>query len=378
MEIVQYFWQNDGGWRQKPGRADLAGVDVILIFGATAVITGQPCIEELQQAFPEALMLGCSTGGEITGTTVSDDCLVAAVISLASSFAKGHVVSINDHADSEAAAKALAMKFPQEGLRHLFVLADGILTNGSEIVRGLNIILPETIPVTGGMAGDGMRFSSTYVIFNGKVQQSVIAAIGFYGEQLRVSYGSAGGWRPFGPQWMITSSAGNTMYEVDGRSVLDFYKQYLGSEAENLPGSGLLFPLSVLVDEEEEAVVRTIVSVDEKRKSLSFAGDVPIGSYAQLMHAVPDELIDGAAEAAEITKKSGGVNPVLCILISCSGRKAVLQQLVEEEIEAVHDTFPNNPEIIGFYSYGEIAPFQGGQRAILHNQTMTITALKEI
>ncbi len=377
MEIVQYFWKNDGGWREKPNRADLVDADTILVFGATAVVTGQTCIEELQQAFPEALMLGCSTGGEISGTTVSDGCLVAAVISFATSFTRGHVVSIADHASSEAAAKALAMKFSQDGLRHLFVLADGILTNGSEIVRGLNAILPEGIPVTGGMAGDGMQFSSTYVIFNGRVQQSVIAAIGFYGEKLKVGCGSSGGWRPFGPQWMITASAGNTMYEVDGRSVLDFYKQYLGSEAKNLPGSGLLFPLSVIVDGEDEAVVRTIMSVDEKQRSLSFAGDVPVGSYAQLMRAVPDELIDGAAEAAEITKKGCKEKPVLCILISCIGRKAVLQQLTEEEIEAVRDTFPNSPEIIGFYSYGEIAPFQQGQRATLHNQTMTITALTE-
>ncbi|MEE4240304.1 MAG: FIST N-terminal domain-containing protein [Desulfopila sp.] len=377
MEFVQYCWKNDDGWQKKPDSADLAGAALVLVFGATVVVEEQSCIEELSQAFPEALMLGCTTGGEIADTTVSDDRLVAVVISFASSRVQGYAVSIHEHGNSEAAAKALAAKFPQDGLRHLFVLADGILTNGSEVVRGLNAVLPDTIPLTGGLAGDGMRFSRAYVVFNGAVQQSAIAAVGFYGEKLRVGYGSCGGWRPFGPQWMITSSVGNTMYEVDGRSVLDFYKQYLGSEAEKLPGSGLLFPLSIITDE-EEAVVRTIKSVDEKEKSLSFSGDVPVGSYAQLMRAVPDELIDGAAEAAEITKKGLGKSPTLCILISCVGRRAVLQQLTEEEIEIVRDGFNAATGIIGFYSIGEIAPFQEGQRAILHNQTMTITALTEV
>lgn len=334
------------------------------------------CIALLHSLFPEAEMIGCTTGGEISGTSVMDDQLVATLVSFDSSWVRGGVVSILDYRNSEDAAKALMEQIPIKGLRHIFVLADGVLTNGSEVVRGLNANLPINIPVTGGLAGDGTDFNQSFTIYNGKVESSTITAVGFYGDKLSIGYGSSGGWLPFGPERLITSSVGNTMFELDGKSALDLYKEYLGKHADNLPASGLLFPLSIVTDQDTEAVVRTIKSVDEDQHSLSFAGDVPKGSYARLMRAMPDELIDGAEEAAIRTRK-GCDSPDLCILISCVGRKEVLKQLTEEETEIVHEQFGSTPQMAGFYSYGEIAPFKEGHKAILHNQTMTITAFTE-
>lgn len=377
MKTQEYFWRAGSGWKSVPSSGDLAEVDLVLVFGGTEIVKSSECIQMLHGVFSEAIMIGCTTGGEIYGTTVHDDVLVAVAVSFTSSKVAGSTVAIGDYSSSEEAAKALIENIPQEGLRHVFVLADGVLTSGSDVVRGLNHILPADIPVTGGLAGDGMDFSRTYVIYNGEVHSGSIAAVGFYGEALRIGIGSCGGWKPYGPQRMITSSKANTMYELEGQSVLDLYKKYLGPDAENLPASGLLFPLS-LTSDDEEAVVRTVKSVDEENKSLSFAGDVPTGSYAQFMRAVPDDLIDGAAEAAEIARKGCGCEPELCILISCIGRKAVLKQLTEEEIEAVEEKSGGSPCITGFYSYGEIAPFRQGYTAILHNQTMTITALTEV
>ena len=377
METAQYSWRPGLGWLKEPKQEDLKSADLVLVFGATKTFTDGTCIKQLAHAFPDATMIGCTTGGEILGSTVTDDGLAAVAVSFATSRVIGASVSIKDYHNSEEATKALVDKIPRKGLRHLFILADGVLTSGSDVVRGVNALLPVNVPVTGGLAGDGMDFRNAYIVFNGKVQSSGITAVGFYGDNLRIGYGSCGGWLPFGPQRLITSSEGNTMYEVDGRSVLDLYKQYLGPDAEKLPASGLLFPLSVTTDD-EDAVVRTIKSVNEEKQSLSFAGDVPTGSYAQLMRAVPDDLIDGAAEAAEIASKICGSIPELCILISCLGRKAVLKQLTEEEVEAVNEKLEGNSVITGFYSYGEIAPFREASKAILHNQTMTITALAEV
>jgi hypothetical protein len=70
-------------------------------------------------------------------------------------------------------------------------------------------------------------------------------------------------------------------------------------------------------------------------------------------------------------------NPELAILISCVGRKLVLDQRVEEEIEAVREVYGANTILTGFYSYGEISPFTPDAKCELHNQTMTITTLSE-
>jgi len=376
MEIEQYCWDEREGWDKDPasGRRD---ADLVFIFGSTALITGSDCIARLRDVFTQARMIGCSTAGEIIGTNVSDNRLIATVVSFRATPITGASVFIHDYPNSAEATKALLAMIPREGLRHLFVLADGLLTNGSDIVRGLNEMLPVEIPVTGGLAGDGMAFKNSYVVFDGQVLSSSIAAIGFYGVHVRIGFGSSGGWVPFGPERLVTRSRGNVLSELDGQSALELYKQYLGKYADQLPAAGLHFPLSILADETEEPFVRTIMFVDEKNKSLGFAGDVPTGSYARFMRAVPDDLIDGAAEAASISKGLGGESPELCILISCVGRKEVLKQLTEEETESVEESYRNKPVMTGFYSYGEIAPFRPGDRVMLHNQTMTITTISE-
>src|SRR5207253_2722683 len=138
-----------------------------------------------------------------------------------------------------------------------------------------------------------------------------------------------------------------------------------------LPATGLLFPLSIRSRSGETAVVRTILSVDEDAQSMTFAGDVPEGAYARLMKANFDRLIDGANGAARTSSLAlGDVPTELAILISCVGRKLVLKQRIEEEVEAVRDVLGAGAALAGFYSYGEISPFTPGARCELHNQTM--------
>jgi hypothetical protein len=203
-------------------------------------------------------------------------------------------------------------------------------------------------------------------------------AVGFYGNRLRVGCGSLGGWDPFGPERLITRSLGNVLYELDGRSALALYRQYLGDYAVQLPASALLFPLSLRSMAGDRPVVRTVLAIDEEKGSMTFAGDLPEGSYARLMKANFERLIDGANDAARATKEAlGSKPPELALLISCVGRKMVLQQRIEEELEAVRDVIGSQATQAGFYSYGEIAPFSPKSPCELHNQTMTVTAMSE-
>lgn len=272
----------------------------------------------------------------------------------------------------------LAQSIPKEDLSHLFVLSDGLAVNGSELVKGLMCFLPENVAVTGGLAGDGSDFKETLTFLNKHPQKDTVAVIGFYGDRLKVGYGSVGGWDPFGPDRLITKSDGNVLYEVDGRSALELYKVYLGEHAAGLPATGLLFPMSIRVKEHEKGLVRTILSINEEQQSLTFAGDMPEGAYARLMKANFDRLIDGAMEAAKNSyKAAGSLCPGLAILISCVGRKLLLKQRTEEEVEAVRDILGADTVLAGFYSYGEICPFTFGASPELHNQTMTITTFQE-
>ena len=353
--------------------------NLVLVFGDRGLIEGKDIYKEFRQSFPKANVVFCSTAGEILNTEVSDNTLAVTAIEFEKTKAQPTIVNIENFKDSYAAGKHLVESLQHDNLRHILVLADGQLVNGSELVRGMNEILSDKVTISGGLAGDGAKFQKTLVGLNDNIVAGNLVAIGLYGDHLVVGHGSSGGWDSFGPFRRVTKSKSNVLYELEGKSALDLYKQYLGDLAEGLPGTALLFPLSIKTDDDSEPVVRTVLSVNEAEHSMTFAGDIPLGSQARLMKANFDRLIDAASGAASNTfTPFNGMQPELAILISCVGRKLVLDQRVEEEVESVRGILGDKTKMTGFYSYGEISPLMKSPKCELHNQTMTITAFSEI
>ena len=377
MRLKQSRWTGEGGWEPALCVEAPRGPDLILVFGATAALKPNGPWRTVRETFPDAALVGCSTAGEIMGTHIYDDSLVATQVTFEQTRVTTASVAVGEFANSFEVGLRLGSLLDTAGLVHVFVLSDGLTVNGSELLRGLAGNLPASVAMTGGLAGDADRFVETLVVHNDVCMPGTVVAVGFYGETLRVGYGSRGGWDAFGPERLITSSKGNVLYELDGRSALDLYKQYLGKHAAGLPATGLLFPLSLRLEDEDQRLVRTILAVDEQAGSLTFAGDVPEGAYGQLMKANFDRLVQGAMDAASIGAHTGAAAPDLVICISCVGRRMILQQMAEEEVEGVQKIFGPSATLAGFYSYGEIAPFQQSGRCELHNQTMTITTFSE-
>lgn len=378
MRVTQARWTELGGWlpevNQWPGRS----VNVVFLFGSTAALRREDLMATLRGSAPGAVFFGCSTAGEIQNAEVRDDTLSATFVEFEYSRAAFRAVPVADGVASRVAGSELAGKIDPAGLRHVIVLCDGLRVNGTELVRGLRDSLPAGTPVTGGLAADGDRFQETLVVSGESARSGLATALALYGDRLHAACGSMGGWDQFGPERLVTRSSGNVLYELDSKSALALYKLYLGDHSVDLPASGLLFPLGIRSDHKGRIVVRTILGVNEAEQSLTFAGDIPEGWYARLMRANFDRLIDGATGAARAgVEKLGAVAPDLALLISCVGRKRILKQRVEEEIEAVREVLGDRAAIAGFYSYGEIAPFAAGTPCELHNQTMTVTTLRE-
>jgi hypothetical protein len=388
MHIEQRKWTSSQGWVPASATGTARSSQLVLVFGAPAVLRQEHLTAAIRGDYPDAHIFGCSTAGEICGTQVSDDSLVVTAVRFEHTLFRSAQVDLARTPDSFQAGEQIAKALPatmrdeatgaHEKLAHVLVLSDGLKVNGSDFVAGLTGHLPEGITLTGGLAGDGARFGQTLVFKDGVASEDTVAALGLYGHRLKVGFASLGGWDSFGPERLVTKSKGNVLYELDGQSALGLYKQYLGEHAKGLPATGLLFPLSIRGESGETPVVRTILSVDEAAQSMTFAGDVPEGSYARLMKANFDRLIDGATGAARTSHQAlASGTTELALLISCVGRKLVLKQRIEEEVEAVRDVLGEGAALAGFYSYGEISPFTPGARCELHNQTMTITALSE-
>ena len=364
------------GVEEIPTEQD-ASVKLVLGFGEKALLEHNDFYAPLRNAYPEAIIALGSSAGEIYGTEVGDGALTLLLLSFRKTRLQHRGVDINDYPDSAAAGRAAVADLVADDLRHVFLLSDGSLVNGSELVKGVRSVLPDSISVTGGLAGDGAQFDYTLVGLNETPRRGRIAAIGLYGDSLRVAHGSSGGWEPFGLVRTVTKSKHNELFEIGHNSALEVYKRYLGKHAEGLPGSALLFPLSIQL-ENGRHLVRTILSIDEERQSMTFAGDIPEGSKVRFMMANQDRLTHAAGTAARRALDTlDGAPPEVAILVSCVGRKLVLGDRVEEEVEAVQDVLGTRTVLSGYYSYGELAPLTAGGGCALHNQTMTITCLSE-
>jgi len=352
--------------------------DVFFLFASPSFIGTEEFVNTLARKFENTNIIGCSTAGEILGNEVLDSTIALTAVKFEKTTLRIEEVNlVSCNLDSFEAGKAISDKIKGPDLRHIFVLSDGLIVNGAELVKGLHSDLDKSVSITGGLAGDCSNFENTFVISGNQVASKKIVALGLYGQELSIGFASKGGWDSFGIERLVTKSTNNVLYELDGQPALELYKSFLGDMAKDLPGSGLLFPLSMRDEDNQIPVVRTILSIDEKNGSLTFAGNIPQGSYVRLMKANIDRIIGGAEQSAITAKNSTEDQHQLAFLISCVGRRLVMKQLVEEEVEAVNEVFGNDIYTTGFYSYGEIAPFDKFSPCTLHNQTMTITTFSE-
>ncbi|SOD92821.1 FIST signal transduction protein [Spirosoma fluviale] len=354
-----------------------SGSQLVLAFGERTLLSRTDVYGQLRAQYPSAAIVINSTAGEIFNDHVSDDTIVATAIAFDKTTVRTVQIEIENYQESYRAGQQIAQALDDPALAALFIVSDGSWVNGSKLIDALNDSLHRVVPITGGLAGDANRFESTLVGLNEQPTAGKVVGIGFYGDSLYVGTSSMGGWDVYGPEREVTHSEYNVLFQIGDTSALDLYRDYLGKYAQGLPSAALFFPLSMRTTADSPPLVRTILTIDEAARSMTFAGDMPEKSLVRFMTANFDRLIEAAATAAHTAMSTLTFAPELAILVSCVGRKLVLGQRIDEEVEAVRDVFGETTVLSGFYSYGEIAPTAPGARCELHNQTMTITAFSE-
>ncbi|CAK0763548.1 conserved hypothetical protein [Gammaproteobacteria bacterium] len=379
MKLSQKLFRD--GFLREDELLDLARIEpqLVIVFGAKAAFTSRYFHETLRNSFPNAHLAGCTTAGEIAGDKVFDGACVVTAVHFSSTVLRQAKARIAKMDDSLAMGKQVGIQLQSPELRGVLLFCKGLTVNGSAVIQGVSAGVNAPVPISGGLAGDGSAFLRTLVLDNDGVSDEGLVGIGFYGDGLRIGHGSYGGWDPFGPARRITHCQGNVLLELDGEPALNIYKNYLGEYAKDLPASGLLFPFEMLDrDHSRLGLIRTILGIDEAVGGLILAGDIIPDGYLRLMHSSTDALVTGAETAAKTARnmvKNPG--PGLALLVSCVGRKLIMGDNVDEEVEIVAETFDMGTIITGFYSYGEISPFSSTMDCQLHNQTMTITFLTE-
>jgi hypothetical protein len=377
MKIVQASKLENQDWKFLQEKIALKN-PLVLVFANRYLLEDENVIADIRKQFPYEHIVFGSTSGEIINNEVNDNSVsVTAIEFEKSTFVIKSDNILNYDKKAKPLGQALYKEMPKDNLKHLFVISEGSFVNGSTLIDGLEFDQTSTVSLTGGMCGDDARFEKTLASYKENPKEGEVVLIGFYGESLEISFASFGGWIPFGPERKITKSKANILFEIDDIPALDLYKKYLGEKASELPQASLLYPLNVTPEGKDEPVVRTILSINSENNSMVLAGDVPVNSRVQLMMASIDGIAVGAQHAAEIAMKNRKNEPQIALIVSCIGRKLMMNQRVEEEIEQVKEIIGENVAITGFYSYGEMAPFNGKSSCELHNQTMTLTLISE-
>ncbi|MBN4067349.1 FIST C-terminal domain-containing protein [Simkania negevensis] len=376
MRVEQKRWNGRSGWCL--GQNDLsADAQWVLAFGGRDIVSDPARFDEIRKMYPKARIVCSTTAGEILPSgSIVDESIALTAVHLEKASINVHQENIAELKDSQLVGERLGTALQQDDLTHVFVISDGHHINGDALVRGLKKNLGEQTAITGGLAGDGTLFEKTLVGMDAVPKEGNVVAVGLYGQDIKVGFGCVGGWNPFGPMRKVTRSSGNLLHELDEKNALELYKTYLGNYAKDLPAFARFFPLFVSIGN-DPPVARTILSVDEKNKTMTFAGEIPEGASVQIMYANFDHIIDGAEHAAKSTLKEQN-NYEFAILVSCVGRRLVLGPHTEEEVNRVKQVLGEQTKITGFYSYGEISPLIKGAACSLHNQTMSVTAFKEI
>lgn len=350
---------------------------LVFVYGSRNSFSDNPVYEKVSTLFPNSEIISLSTSGHFDGKIIADNVRVQ-VLLFESSKVQCTELNINYYdGASYDLGKDLAACFDQEGLKGIGIVSDGALINGSDLIEGINKIINKACPVFGGMAGDGFKFEKTLTGLNASPKPGNVVAYGLYGENLEIGLTIDNGWKSFGLEYEITKSDKNILHELDNQPAYDILHSLLGIQnKEEFVTKMLFFPFQLL-QTSKKPLVRTPLFVDHEKKSITYAGDMPEGGKVRIMKAGTMKLLNSVVEAGNnITKQIP--NPDVILMVSCVGRRAVMNKLTVEEGLDLTECFDKKTSISGYYSYGEFSQFSdGNQESFLHNQTLTLTALKE-
>ncbi len=378
MKIIQSRILETGKWEMlRNDHPEAESIQLVIATGSNDLVINPEIFQNIRSNYPNAALLINSSCGDINECGISELSVSVTAIAFEKTKIKSAMTTIDVARSSFNAGYYLARALDPAGLKNVLVIAGGSKFSGSDLVSSLSEYLPEHIIISGGIAGNNHQGAPCMVGLNRIPEEGCAAVIGFYGNDLSVTSSSLSGWEPFGPERIITKANGRILIELDNMPALDFYRLYLGKDMMNMPGNGLLFPMSIRMPDTDDSVLRTIVSIDESRKSIEFASPLPSGAYARFMKTNAASIINAASQAAQHAVRNIMNKPELALLISGAGRKVVLNSRMNEEIEVVKSVLGSETAIAGFYAHGEISPVAGFQNCRFQNQTMTITAFSE-
>ena len=331
----------------------------------------------------EIPIVGCSGEGIIAGDASLEQDFAAAVLLFASDRAtcRSYVVPEYGSAPAEA-GKVLAEQVRSQCAvppALLCVFTDGLQGDCTAFLAALQGELsPETVLV-GGAAADDMQFLRTTQFGQGAVHEGAVTALTLEGD-IDAHVVLSHGCEPLGLERTVTDSDTGWVRAIDENNAWQEFRSYLGEEVEDLHADGIAhLCLGQTLAPDDAYVVRTPLRLDQADGSLFFpGGGMEQGTAFRMMRRDPDTIACGVADAAQALRAvAEQAAPVALLQFDCAGRGRSLfgNRAGETLVAPIRAHLGQDLPLIGFHTYGEIAPMNGVVR--YHNYTAAYCLITE-
>jgi hypothetical protein len=258
--------------------------------------------------------------------------------------------------------------------------SDGSLLDGEGMVKFIENLAGPDISMFGGMAGDDLSFSGTWIFTNKKSTDYGMVALVLNEEKVQLHGLAFSGWKPMGVSRTVTKSKGNLIFTIDHRPALEMYLHLLGQE---IPSSddqidffdkiGVHYPFQIERENREPKMCNPI-GYDREKHALVCESDVPQGSSLRFSTPPDFDIIETVIDKAEKLKTEQKAEADALLIFSCAGRLSALGPMAHEENEGLQKVW--NTPMAGFYTYGEFGKGINGKHEF-HSTTCSWVALKE-
>ena len=371
------IYDSANGW-SKPFPDFDSENTLVVVFAAHEYCDLPEPLAELRKVFPQSKIIGCSTPVVICDGALLEGAISVGIIRFNDTQIRLSSASVPGFETSRTAGQYIGKHLADVDLKGVLIFSDGVTTEATELVRGLQEMLPPNVAIAGGLAS-GHTLDDTWMLCDGELKRFHACAVGFIGNMVELTRSTGGGWRLIGSECKATRTSGRTLFELDGEPANDVYQRQVGSNVGfGLCESSTRSPLTVRLPSLEMQIVRDINSIDEESGAIELAGDIPEGVVVQVMTTTEDEILDGVDEVIE-RLRSKTILPqhnALAVCVSCAGRRKVLMEKTFEEAALVHDGLGHGIHQIGMYAFSEISTTSSGPPQV-HNETITMGLIRE-
>ena len=261
-----------------------------------------------------------------------------------------------------------------------FFTVSGKMLDGESLVRSIEEMTDSQMNICGGMAGDDISFSGTFIFTNGRSTDYGMIAIALNTEKIEFHGMAVSGWKPIGVFKTITKCEDNLIMEIDEKPALEMYLRFLGMDftsdddpAKFFDSVGVHYPLQI-ERENREPMMCNPIGYNLEKKALVCESNVIPGSKFRFSMPPDFDIIDTVVSKAKVIKNKNNSEADALLIFSCAGRLSALGPMAHEENEALQNVWKS--PMAGFYTYGEFGMTEDGRQEF-HSTTCCWVALKE-